>query len=129
MSSGEAFDPTTTYVDLAPSGATELPVDDSFWPNLISGKLQLKGRLVSAYEMHDFPHWERHPAGEELVVVMSGAMDFILDEPAGERTVRVSAGQAILVPKNVWHRGVVIAPGRALFVTEGEGTDMRPIAE
>jgi quercetin dioxygenase-like cupin family protein len=77
--------------------------------------------------MHDFPHWERHPAGEELVVVMSGAIDFILEEPAGERTVRVSAGQAILVPTGVWHRGVVIEPGKALFVTEGEGTQHKPI--
>lgn len=128
MKSGQVFDPTTTYVDLAPSGASAIPVDESFWPNLISGKLQLKGRLVSAYEMQDFPHWERHPAGEELVVVMSGAMDFTLDEPEGERTVRVSAGQAILVPTNTWHRGVVVAPGRALFVTEGEGTDTKPIA-
>lgn len=127
MSAGQVFDPKTTYVDLAPSGASALPVDDSFWPSLISGKLQLRGRLVSAYAMQDFPHWERHPAGEELVVVMSGAMDFILDEPGGERTVRVSAGQAILVPTNVWHRAVVVAPGDALFVTEGEGTEHRPI--
>jgi len=59
--------------------------------------------------------------------VLSGAMDFILEEEGGERTVRVGRGQAILVPKNVWHRGVVVEPGEALFVTEGEGTEHRPI--
>ncbi len=127
MTRAEPFDPKTTYVDLAPSGASAIPVGESFWPDLISGRLKLAGRLVSAYEMHDFPHWERHPAGEELIVMLSGAMDIILEEPAGERTVSLAAGQAFLVPKNVWHRGVVTAPGDALFVTEGEGTEHKPI--
>jgi mannose-6-phosphate isomerase-like protein (cupin superfamily) len=123
----EAFDPKTTFVDLAPSGAAAIPVTDSFWPDLISGRLTLRGRLVSGYAIHDFPHWERHPAGEELVVMLSGAYDIILQEEDGERTVRVSAGQAFLIPKNVWHRGVVREQGDALFVTEGEGTEHKPI--
>jgi mannose-6-phosphate isomerase-like protein (cupin superfamily) len=128
MAHADAFDPTTTYVDLAPSGATAIPVTETFWPDMIEGRLALKGRLVSAYEIHDFPHWERHPAGEELIVMLSGAMDIILEEPGGLRTVSVGAGQAFLVPKNVWHRGIVRAPGRALFVTEGAGTEHKPIA-
>lgn len=128
MSKAGAFDPKTTYVDLAPSGAKAIPVTDQFWPDLMSGKLQIRGRLVSAYAMADFRNWERHPAGEELIFVVSGAMDIILEEPEGERTVRVSAGQAFLIPTNIWHRGVVVKPGDALFVTEGEGTDHRPIA-
>jgi mannose-6-phosphate isomerase-like protein (cupin superfamily) len=127
MTVAQPFDPKTTYVDLMPSGAREIPVDESFWPDLISGRLKLEGRLVSAYEMHDFPNWERHPAGEELIVLISGAMDMILEEPAGERTVTLKAGQAFLVPKNIWHRGVVRAPGQALFVTEGAGTESKAI--
>lgn len=127
MAKAEAFDPKTTFVDLAPSGARAIPVTEGFWPDLISGRLKLKGRLVSAYEMHDFPHWERHPAGEELIVVLSGAIDFILEEPGGERVVSVAKGQAFLIPTNVWHRGVVRSPGEALFVTEGEGTEHKPI--
>lgn len=127
MTKAGAFDPKTTYVDLMPSGAKAIPVTDRFWPDLMTGKLELKGRLVSAYAMADFRNWERHPAGEELIVVLSGAMDIILDEPEGLRTVRVGKGQAFLIPKNVWHRGVVVEPGEALFVTEGEGTDHRPI--
>ena len=124
----ETFDPKMTYVDLMPSGARTIPVDDRFWPDLISGKLTIAGRLVSAYAMHDFPHWERHPAGEELIVALSGAMDIILEEEGGERTVSLTAGRAFLVPKRVWHRGIVTAPGDALFVTEGEGTEHKPIA-
>ncbi len=128
MTKTGAFDPKTTYVDLMPSGAKALPVTDAFWPDLISGKLQIKGRLVSAYAMADFRNWERHPAGEELIFVVSGAMDIILDEPEGERVVRVGKGQAYLIPKGIWHRGIVREPGDALFVTEGEGTEHRPIA-
>lgn len=130
MTHGNAFDPKSTYIHLAQSGAREVPVSETFWPDLISGKTAYPGRLVMTFPMtEDFPHWERHPQGEEVIVMLSGAMDVILDEPDANRTVRLETGQAMLVPKNIWHRGVVVEPGEALFVTEGEGTDHRPITE
>lgn len=124
------FDMKSTYIHLARSGAREIEIGETFWPDLISGKAHYPGRLMMTFPMtEDFPHWERHPAGEEVIVMLSGSMDVILDEAGGPRTVRLETGQAMLVPKNVWHRGIVIEPGEALFVTEGEGTDHRPITE
>ena len=32
--------------------------------------------------------WEMHPGGDELLYLLTGALDVVLDEPAGERTLR-----------------------------------------
>ncbi|MEP3073714.1 cupin domain-containing protein [Maricaulis sp.] len=127
---GTTFDPRKTYIHLAPSGASEVDTSGDFWGELASGQRDYPGRLAMVLPMTgDFPHWERHPAGEELVMMLSGTMDLILEEDAGERTVRIGPGEAVLVPTGVWHRGVIIEPGEALFVTEGEGTDHKPVED
>lgn len=127
---GMSFDPKTTYIHLAPSGASEVDTSGDFWGDLTSGRQVYPGRLAMVLPMTgDFPHWERHPAGEELLVMLSGAMDVILEEESGERTVRLEAGQAMLIPTGVWHRAVMLEPGETLFVTEGEGTEHKPIEE
>ena len=107
-----------------------MPYDENFWPDLMAGRTDYPGRLAMILPMtEDFAQWERHPAGEELIVMLTGAMDVILDEAGGERTIKLDTGQAMLVPQGIWHRGVIRAPGKALFVTEGEGTEHRPIGE
>ena len=124
----DPIDLRATYVHLKESGATAVPTGPEFWPDLIAGRTAYPGRLALIQPMTaDFPHWERHPAGEELIVMLSGACEMILEDDERERRVTVRAGEAILVPTNVWHRAVVIDPGEALFVTEGEGTDHKPI--
>jgi mannose-6-phosphate isomerase-like protein (cupin superfamily) len=127
---GSSFDPRNTYVHLAPSGASEIDTSGDFWGDLASGRKVYPGRIAMVLAMTgDFPHWERHPAGEELVMMLSGRMDVILEEPEGERAVPLGPGEAVLVPAGVWHRGVVHEPGEALFVTEGEGTEHKPIGD
>lgn len=59
-------------------------------------------------------------------MLLSGAMDLILEAPEGERAVALAAGQAGIVPRGVWHRAVVRAPGETLHVTRGGGTQHRP---
>jgi quercetin dioxygenase-like cupin family protein len=70
--------------------------------------------------------WERHPAGEELVVVLDGHMTLIQELEDGERRVELHAGEAIINPRNVWHTSDLDEPCRTLFVTPGRGTEHRP---
>ena len=70
--------------------------------------------------------WERHPAGEELVVLLSGRVDLIQELDEGEHVVALRPGQAVVNPPGVWHTAVVHEPGSALFITPGEGTEVRP---
>jgi uncharacterized cupin superfamily protein len=70
--------------------------------------------------------WERHPAGAELVVQLSGRSVLIQDLADGENRLELGPGQATINPKGVWHTAEVIEAGRALFVTPGRGTSHRP---
>ena len=124
------FHPTGVYVHLADGGAGEtVPVDDDFWPDLISGKRHYDGRLVTMSRVAaDSSHWEMHPAGEELLYLVSGELVVVLDDGHEEAGVTLNSDTpALLVPKGVWHRFEVREPGPLLFVTPGEGTEHRPL--
>ena len=75
---------------------------------------------------HDWTIWERHTAGDEVVVVLSGHMTLVQhlgDEP--ER-IDLRAGHAAINPRGVWHASDVHKRGQALFITAGRGTEHRP---
>ena len=48
--------------------------------------------------------WERHPAGDEIVMVVEGAttMFFLTDE--GESAAPIAPGELVVVPQGTWHR-------------------------
>ena len=125
------FDPIRTYVHL-PDGpdATLVEVGADFWSTIATRTDLHDGRMVTAYHFRtdaDWNHWERHPAGDEIVVLLSGAMDLVLDEDGRRRTVGLRGRSAFVIPRNVWHLGVVREPADALFVTRGHGTEHRPL--
>ena len=124
----KAFDPLETYVHL-PDGpdAQLLEVGPDFWQKLETRGDLRGGRLISAYRFtEDWTSWERHPAGDELVFQLSGAMDLVLDDGGRERTVSLRGRAAAVIPRGAWHTARVLAPSEALFVTRGEGTEHRP---
>lgn len=131
MPSTQGFDPTRTYVHLADGpAATLVPVTDDFWQTIGERTDLHEGRLVTTYHFQtaaDWSHWERHPAGDEIVCLLAGALDLVLDEPGGERVVELRGRAACVVPRGVWHYGIVRAPSDALFVTRGKGTEHRPL--
>lgn len=121
-----------TYLHVQDGGATvPLPVSATFWQDLGSGAWpQLEqGRLMSAYTFSEpWAVWERHRAGEELVLLLSGAATLVLQEPQGEREVKLeTVGAFVLVPKGVWHTARTSVPTTMLFLTPGAGTEHRPV--
>ena len=48
--------------------------------------------------------WERHPVGDEIVMIVAGAttMFFLTDD--GEVSTDLAAGEIIVVPRGTWHR-------------------------
>lgn len=87
-----------------------------------------EGRLVMTFPNDaDWTSWERHPGGEEVVVLLSGRADLIQrDEDETERRIELQAGQAIVNPKGAWHTVDVHEPGRILTITPGRGTEHEP---
>jgi mannose-6-phosphate isomerase-like protein (cupin superfamily) len=80
--------------------------------------------LISAFEFSDnWPNWEKHPAGDELVILLSGRAEFVLRLESGdESTVLEEPGSFVMVPRNTWHTARINQPTRVLFITPGEGT-------
>jgi mannose-6-phosphate isomerase-like protein (cupin superfamily) len=123
-----AFDPLTTYAFLHGSAADVMPGGMPFWENMPASVEYGEGWLVGAYEMkQDTSTWEMHPEGDELLVLLSGALDIVLDEAAGQRTVALETGQTCLVPRGTWHRQIVRRPAVELGLTYGRSTQHRPI--
>jgi mannose-6-phosphate isomerase-like protein (cupin superfamily) len=123
-----ALDLSATYLCLAPSGAvTTMPVTPDFWAT-VGGRTELaEGRLVAAFDCAaDWNHWEMHPHGEEVLVMLSGAITMVFDDPGGEKRVALEEGKACVVPRGTWHRAIVHTPGKMLGITYGRGTDHRP---
>lgn len=56
-----------------------------------------------------------HPAGEEVVYLLSGAIDLVLEGADGERIVPLRDSEAYIVPSGTRHRAVVHAPGQVLL--------------
>ena len=77
-------------------------------------------------ERTSWTSWERHPAGDEVVVALSGRQTLIQEIDGGQRRIELRAGQAVINPRGVWHTADVHEPGSALFITPGRGTEHRP---
>jgi mannose-6-phosphate isomerase-like protein (cupin superfamily) len=81
----------------------------------------VEGRLAGEARMSKSPPHagEMHPDGDELLYLIEGAVEVVLDQEAGEFCLSLQPGQAFVVPRGVWHRVMVKEPCRLLYFTPG----------
>lgn len=48
--------------------------------------------------------WERHPNGEEIVLVLEGSTTLVLFVDGAEERSQLEANELVVVPANTWHR-------------------------
>jgi mannose-6-phosphate isomerase-like protein (cupin superfamily) len=48
--------------------------------------------------------WERHPVGDEIVMVVEGSTTIFFLTGDGERSGVLGPGDLVVVPRNTWHR-------------------------
>lgn len=117
---------------LSYTGTTKpLPFDDEFWPKISSGGFDLDdGRLLSRGSMDTtWKSWEMHPAGDEIVLLLRGVVDFVLEVDGAEKVVTLDEPMSfVVVPAGVWHTARVREAGEAIFITPGKGTENRPVS-
>ena len=129
----EPFDLHSTHVHLG-LGARVEPLPGFEWtPEYLAGYQERtepdgnEGRLVVLMQQDaSWGTWERHPAGDELVVLLSGRADLIQEIDGEHRVVELRPGIAVINPPGVWHTADVHEPGEALFITADRGTEVRP---
>ena len=109
---------TAEKIAVSPSMYEELDRDYNNFKNC---------ELIALHEFNgDWPCWEVHPMGDEVVVLISGAVDFVLQFDEGEQTVELSLpGDYVIVPRGVWHTAKMSVLSKILFVTPGENTQCR----
>lgn len=74
------------------------------------------------------PHaGEMHPDGDELLYLVSGRVTVVLEDRSPPRRVELRPGQALVVPRGVWHRVRLAEPSRIVHVTPGPGGEHRPL--
>ena len=85
-----------------------------------------EGRMVMIFPSNaSWTHWERHPAGEEVVVCLSGRMTVRREIDGGDDAIDLGPGEAMINPRNVWHTADVTEPGQIMAITPGLGTEHR----
>jgi mannose-6-phosphate isomerase-like protein (cupin superfamily) len=107
-----------------------MPVTDSFYAELEKKYGDFAGRtLISWHSFEcDWPTWESHPKGDEIVVLLNGAATMILAHNDGDESVLMSTpGEFVIVPRGTWHTAKVSKSAQMLFITPGEGTDNREL--
>ena len=132
MSTNQPEEILHSYLHVQDGGKTEqIAVTEQFWSDVVNGaRPELdQGRLMSAFSFSaNWPSWERHPAGEELVMLLSGSAVLLLEEANGERALLLdTVGSYVLVPQGVWHTAKTTQPTTLLFLTPGAGTERRPV--
>ena len=85
--------------------------------------------LISSFGFdNDWSTWEMHPAGDEIVYLLSGKAEMILEHGGTQNSIMLSEpGSYVIVPKGTWHRAKTSVPTTMLFVTPGHGTNHKPL--
>ncbi|MFJ8251694.1 cupin domain-containing protein [Streptomyces sp. NPDC094466] len=128
-----AIDLRTTPVHLG-LGSRAKPVEGFAWdPEVLQAYSAAvaadgaEGRMVTIFDGEGpGDHWERHPAGDELVVCLSGSVTVTRDVDGVPDRVALRPGEATVNPAGAWHAVDMAGPATILTITAGLGTDHRP---
>jgi mannose-6-phosphate isomerase-like protein (cupin superfamily) len=129
-----SIDLTTTPLHLG-LGSRALPVEGFGWDGGVLAAYAAavaedgaEGRLVMVFQegAGSWDVWERHPAGDEVVICLSGRMTVIRDVDGEHEPVELGPCEAMINPAGVWHTADVHEPVRFMTITPGLGTAHRP---
>lgn len=115
-------------------GSTAKPVEGFAWDPAVLQAYSAavaadgaEGRMVVIIDGDGLgDHWECHPAGDELVVCLSGSVTVTRDVDGVPERVVLGPGEATVNPAGAWHAVDMAGPASILTVTAGLGTDHRP---
>ena len=123
--SRDPIDLTTGVVGLYHTGDSELI------PSSPGPPPRIDGFTVGAPVLNrNPPHGgEMHPDGDELLFLISGKVTVVLEDREPPREIELAPGQAVVVPRGVWHRVLLSEPSQLLHITPGPGGEHRPLSE
>lgn len=130
MQSFENF--TENYASLDANGAIKtFEGGDKFW-SLSGAELDKIGEnwlITEFYFEEDWKSWEMHPHGEEIVYLLSGKIDLLLEKDGKVQKIELRGKGSVIIPRNTWHTAKVFAPSNMLVITHGKATEIRAVNE
>jgi mannose-6-phosphate isomerase-like protein (cupin superfamily) len=123
----EKIDLMSSTVGLYRDGSSSVEAFRTGPPRRIDGYV-VGAALVTGNPRHN---GEMHPDAAELLFLVSGGVDVLLEVDGQEQTLELKAGDACVVPKGVWHRIRLREqgqPSQLIHVTPGPGGESRPLA-
>src|SRR5262245_15992359 len=101
----QSFDIAKTFVHLRDGGSVErVNLTPSFW----KATEQRDGLVVGAFDfasprdLHSSMQ-EIHPDADELLLLVSGALDVVLVDGDAGRRIALTTNRAAIVPRGMWH--------------------------
>ena len=74
-------------------------------------------------------HWESHPAGDEVVICLSGSVRVVREVEGAQREVVLLPGTATINPAGIWHAVHFVVAGSILTITPVAGTEHAPLPQ
>ncbi len=119
---------TENYVSLSPNGDIEaFAGGDEFWMSDKLDKIGENWLITEFYFTEDWKSWEMHPNGEEIVYMLSGEIDLVLEKDSEIQTIELRGKGSVVIPRSTWHTAKVFAPSNVLVITLGKETQIRPV--
>lgn len=103
-----------TQVDLAELGREpDSPIEHFSFHSCVCGVAAFSGR----------PPWERHTAGDELLLVLAGESLLTVVESGFKFSETISAGTLVIVPEGRWHNNDSTDGVTFLYMTPADGNE------
>jgi hypothetical protein len=83
----------------------------------------LDGATIGLFRFSGSAPWERHPDGDELIVVLDGGGEITVLTDEGPIRAELRPGRLFVCPRGLWHRPVATPSMTALYVTPLAGSE------
>ncbi|MBM4265523.1 MAG: cupin domain-containing protein [Deltaproteobacteria bacterium] len=97
--------------------AKDLPLLQSRW------FAKLERASVGVFRFQGRAPWERHPDGDEMILVLDGGGEITVLTDDGPVQAELRPGRLFVCPRGLWHRPVATPSMTALYVTPIEGNE------
>jgi mannose-6-phosphate isomerase-like protein (cupin superfamily) len=124
----EKIDLMSSTVGLYRDGSSSVEPSGNSRPRRIDGFV-VGAAMVSGVARHN---GEMHPDADEVLFLVSGSVDVLLEVDGGEQVLPLEVGDACVVPKGVWHRIRLRdggQPSQLIHITPGPGGEWRPLSQ
>ncbi len=128
----DPIDLSETYTLLHSTGDVEkVKGGDEFWKThrSIHDRVGQHWLFSEHFYQKDWTEWKMHPAGDEIIYLLDGSINVIINQANLSNTLKLRSNGVITIPRRVWYTIQVISPCHVLNISRELNTKLRQIDE